>query len=100
MAHDMVWGNALDLIKLLDDHHVTILRNHPVRKITETGAESAGRQFRADSVVLAVGMEPVNGVTTEDLQGQIPEVYTIGDCVSPRHVMHAIWEGYRTARLV
>ena len=29
-----------------------------------------------------------------------PNVYTIGDCVEPRKVMEAIWEGFRTARLV
>jgi 2-enoate reductase len=100
LAHDMIWGNALDLIKLLDDHHVRILTNQHVRKITEAGADSANQHFDADSFVLAIGMQPVNGISVEELKDMIPEVYAIGDCIRPRHVMSAIWEGYRTARLI
>ncbi len=37
---------------------------------------------------------------TEELSGLMPEVYAIGDCVRPRHVLNAIWEGYRTAYLI
>jgi pyruvate/2-oxoglutarate dehydrogenase complex dihydrolipoamide dehydrogenase (E3) component len=45
-------------------------------------------------------MQPVNGISVEELKDMIPEVYAIGDCIRPRHVMSAIWEGYRTARLI
>jgi 2-enoate reductase len=100
LAHDMVWGNALELIKLLDDHHVTILMNHRVNRITERGVDSAGRDLNADTVVLAVGMQSRREFSAEGLMNKIPEVYAIGDCVAPRHVLSAIWEGYRTARLV
>jgi 2-enoate reductase len=100
LAHDMIWGNALDLIKLLDDHHVRILTNQHVRKITEAGADSANQHFDADSFVLAVGMKSNNEIPLETLTDKIPEVYTIGDCVGPRHVLSAIWEGYRTAYLM
>ena len=100
LAHDMVWGNALDLVKQLDDHKVKILMNHRVVRITETGALSANQRFDADSVVLAVGMNAIQNIPVERLEGKVPEIYAIGDCVSPRHIMHAIWEGYRTARLI
>ncbi len=100
LAHDMVWGNALDLIKLLDDHEVKIYTNQRIIKITETGAESAERYFDADTIVLAVGMKPNFDISPEDMMERIPEVYSIGDCVRPRHVMNAIWEGYRTAYLI
>jgi len=100
LAHDMVWGNALDLVKQLDDHKVRILMNHRIVKITETGALSANQHFDAESIVLAVGMNPLQKIPVEMLEGKIPEIYAIGDCLSPRHVMQAIWEGYRTARLV
>ena len=100
LAHDMVWGNALDLIKQLDDHGVTILMNHRIQKITSEGACSADHLFEADSVVLAVGMDPIQKIPVEMLEEKIPEVYAIGDCVGPRHVMSAIWEGYRKARLI
>jgi len=100
LAHDMVWGNALELIKLLDDHHVTILMNHRVNRITERGVDSTNVHLDADTVVLAVGMESRREFCAESLMNKIPEVYAIGDCVAPRHVMSAIWEGYRTARLI
>lgn len=100
LAHDMVWGNALDLIKLLDDHAVKILMNNRIVKITERGADTADHQFEADSFVLAVGMNPIREISTEMLAERIPDVYAIGDCVSPRHVLSAIWEGYRKARLI
>lgn len=100
LAHDMVWGNALDLIKLLDDHKVKILNNNRVIRITETGVDSAHQHFDADTIVLAVGMQSNNEIPLEALAGRVPEVYAIGDCVRPRHVLNAIWEGYRTAYLI
>ena len=100
LAHDMVWGNALDLLKQLDDHEVKILTNHRILRITEMGAESAAHRFETESIVLAVGMNSIQKITVEELEKEIPEVYAIGDCVSPRHVMSAIWEGYRKARLI
>jgi 2-enoate reductase len=100
LAHDMVWGNALDLIKLLDDHNVKILNNNRVIRVTETGVDSAHQHFDADTLVLAVGMQSNNEIPLEALAGRVPEVYAIGDCVRPRHVMSAIWEGYRTAYLI
>ncbi len=28
------------------------------------------------------------------------EIYSIGDCVEPRKLLNAIWEGFRSARLI
>ena len=100
LAHDMVWGNALDLLKLLDDHQVKILTNSRVIKITESGVTCPTQQIPADTVVLAVGMQSINGCSAEILRDHVPEVYAIGDCVQPRHVMDAMWEGYRTAYVI
>jgi 2-enoate reductase len=100
LAHDMLWGNALDLIKLLDDHDVKISNNNRVIKITETGVDSAAQHFDAETLILAVGMKSNNEIPLEAVTDKTPEVYTIGDCVRPRHVMSAIWEGYRTAYLM
>jgi hypothetical protein len=49
--------------------------------------------------VLAVRLES-NDALFEAVQGKVPEVYAIGDCVESRMVMQAIWEGFRTARLI
>ena len=53
----------------------------------------------ADTVVLALGFKPRDGLQ-ENLQDKVPEVYAIGDCVEPRKVINAIWEGFRMARLI
>jgi 2-enoate reductase len=105
VARDMVWGNALDLIKLLDNNNAKILTNINVQKITEEGIylinqNGKGDVIKTDLVVLSVGMKSLNAISVESLRGMIPEVYAIGDYVKPRRVLNAIWEAYRTARLI
>jgi NADPH-dependent 2,4-dienoyl-CoA reductase/sulfur reductase-like enzyme len=39
--------------------------------------------LEADSVVLAVGMRPDDRLARE-LEGVVPELYTVGDCAEPR----------------
>ena len=101
---DMVWGNALDLMKLLDDANVKILTGIEVEEITDKGIiivdkENKTRTIEADTIVFARGMKP-NRELVEALQDRLPEVYAIGDCVEPRKILNAIWEGFRTARLI
>jgi 2-enoate reductase len=105
VAHDMVWGNALDLVKLLDDNKVEILtRSIPVR-ITETGLDlvdpkGRGSTVKADTVVVAVGMKSNSGALVDQLWNKVPEVIPIGDCVKPRKIIDAIGEGYRRAYVI
>ena len=53
----------------------------------------------ADTVALAVGFKP-NNQLFQALMDKIPEIHAIGDCIEPRKVIDAIWEAYRTTRLV
>ncbi len=46
----------------------------------------------ADTVVLAVGYSPENGLV-EELRGIVSEIYTAGDCNSPRDGLEATREG-------
>jgi 2-enoate reductase len=105
VASGMVWGNALELVKLLDDHKVKIEINKEVTKITPSGVElsdSADEKsfLEAANIVLAVGMESIGTSLEENIEDKVPQVYKIGDYVRPRKVLNAIWEGYRLARLV
>jgi len=105
LPDDMPWGNALDLVKLLVENKVKILDNTQVLRITESGVDVANQQgehvsLTADTLVIARGMKPTHGELAEILGDKVPEVYPIGDCVRPRVVLNAIWEGYRTARLI
>ena len=104
VANDMVWGNALELIKLLDDNAVTILTSSNTRRITEAGVyftdeDGEEKMLEADTIVIAVGMK-CNSEMIRDINDKVCEVYAIGDCAEPRKLLSAIWEGYRKGRLV
>jgi thioredoxin reductase len=101
----MNWINALHLIKLLDENHVKILDNHRALGVTESGVDVANQKgekssLAADTIIIARGMKSTDGSFEESLKDIVQEVYNIGDCIEPRRVMEAIWEGYRKARLV
>jgi len=34
------------------------------------------------------------------LDGKVPELYAIGDCVEPRLIINAMWEAFHTARKI
>jgi 2,4-dienoyl-CoA reductase-like NADH-dependent reductase (Old Yellow Enzyme family)/NADPH-dependent 2,4-dienoyl-CoA reductase/sulfur reductase-like enzyme len=52
-----------------------------------------------DTVVLACGGRSVDYVA-RSLRGAVPEVYTIGDALTPRRLLHAVLEGARVARAI
>lgn len=55
--------------------------------------------LKADTVVLAVGMQSENKLAKE-LQGLAPEVYAVGDCIEPRDAREAIYEGAEVGRQI
>ena len=67
--------------------------------ITITNKSNQNSTLGAGTVVIATGMKP-NNELTEELKYQASEIYTIGDCAEPRKLTNAIWEGFRTARLI
>jgi len=104
VASDMHLANRMHLLKLLADANVKIFTDTNILEITDKGvaiADKGGRKsiLEADRVVFALGFKPDTRLL-EALKDEVPEVYAIGDCVEPRKVMNAIWEGFRTARLV
>jgi NADPH-dependent 2,4-dienoyl-CoA reductase/sulfur reductase-like enzyme len=50
-----------------------------------------------DAVVLSLGNDP-NDALYRALRGEVGELYRIGDCVTPRRIEHAVFEGHRTGR--
>jgi len=49
----------------------------------------------ADTIVLAIGYQPENGLV-EEIKGVVSELYTAGDCNSPRDGLDATREGMET----
>jgi pyruvate/2-oxoglutarate dehydrogenase complex dihydrolipoamide dehydrogenase (E3) component len=52
-----------------------------------------------DTIIIAVGGQPEDALHRA-LKGVRPDVYTVGDCLAPRRVVHAVLEGSRAARSV
>ena len=101
---DTFWINALDLKERLDNAKVEIMTYTNVLEITDEGVVIADQEgkvstLEAATIILAVGLKP-NKELAEALHDKLPEVYAIGDCIDSRLVLNAIWEGFRTARLV
>ncbi len=97
-------NNRLHMLKLLAESGIRVLTETRVIEIADTGvmvADRSGAQrcLEADTVVIAAGFTPNDGLSRA-LLGKVPEVYPIGDCVEPRKVINAIWEAFRTARLI
>lgn len=55
--------------------------------------------LKADTVVIAMGAKPENKLINE-LEGIVPELYAIGDCVEPRNALWAIREGAELGRRI
>lgn len=62
-----------------------------------TFTSQEGRIEGVDTVVHAVG-SIANDQLYRSLKEKIKEIYAVGDCVTPREVMHAIYEGSKVGR--
>ena len=87
---------------LLIFYNVVTLTGHTMQEITDEGvvvqdAKNEEKLINADTVVLAVGLSPVNELY-HSLIEKFPEVYDIGDCQKPRNIMAAVWNGYELGR--
>ena len=91
---------ALMLMRL-DSLKVNIMRKSKVIQIkdncilvqTENGNECV---INTDTVVIAVGVRPINNLSDKLKGAKIPHT-VIGDCVKPRKIYEAIQEAYRAA---
>ncbi len=84
-------------------HDVKVITKATARRITEAGVvyEHDGKEelAEADTVVIATGSKPETGLY-DALQGALPEVYRIGDCVKARTACEAIEEAALIARKI
>ena len=102
IGRDMCAPNRLHILHLLSECNVKVLTNTRIVEITAEGAVVADPQGKrsvvpAESVVIAIGYASERQLL-EDLGPVAPEVYAIGDCVTPRKAMSAIWEGFHLSR--
>ena len=95
-----------DVYRRLSRKGVVITPNTSVLAITPDCVDVAdsftGTERRItgiDTVVLAMGNEARNDLHRA-LDGKVPELHAIGDCVAPRKLDDAILDGERAGRMV
>ena len=97
IAPDMEPINRMDLLARLQRADVEVLFGKNVERI-ERGRVvvrskcGARETIAASAVVLAVGAASATGLF-ESLEGKVPRVERVGDCVRPRKIMDAVYQG-------
>jgi 2-enoate reductase len=96
-------NSRMGLMDMVTESRVKVLTDTKLLEVMGQGifvnAEGAGKKLKADSVVLAVGFKP-ESTLRDELEGRVPELFAVGDCVEPRKIINAIWEGFHTSRLI
>lgn len=96
-------NSRMGLINMVTESKVKVLTGTELLEVVGQGvlvnAEGARKELKADSVVLAVGFKP-ESTLRDELEGKVPELFAVGDCVEPRKIINAIWEGFHTSRLI
>jgi 2-enoate reductase len=101
LAADLFEANRDMLLDLLKVKGVNVLTNCRVEKVSPgivlyRLSDGAKGEVRTDSIILAIGRQPVNGLLRQ-INECVKEVHAIGDCVAPRKVIDAMWEAYKKA---
>ncbi len=96
--------NRLMLLDLLKFHRVEVLTRTSLLAISPEevlllNRDSERRNFRADTVVLAVGLKPQQGLY-QTLRGQISNLYLVGDSRQAQNIMNAVWDAYEVGRMI
>jgi 2,4-dienoyl-CoA reductase-like NADH-dependent reductase (Old Yellow Enzyme family)/thioredoxin reductase len=102
LATDMEKTHRQYLLRRLDLRGVNIVTRARAEAVTEEGliiTTVTGQRdiLAADTIVLASGVTPDQSLY-EEISGKVPEIYQIGDCVTPRGLMEAIAEGFLIAQ--
>ena len=97
-------ANKLMLLDLLALNGVKIEVNTTVQEIADDGIIAVDKYLKqskpqADTVVLAVGLEPDDHLY-KLLIGKVANLYALGDCQDPQRIMGAIWDSYEVARSI
>jgi pyruvate/2-oxoglutarate dehydrogenase complex dihydrolipoamide dehydrogenase (E3) component len=93
------------LLDALNEKGLTMLNEREVVKISDKNIEVINKNngkreaIERDWIVLATGMKPVQKLADE-LEGEVAELYCIGDCNKWALMIEAIFEGSQVARVI
>ncbi|MBI2871932.1 MAG: FAD-dependent oxidoreductase [Chloroflexi bacterium] len=97
LAKESPWTYREALLGRLRDLGVRFLTRHDVRrvqgrKVALDGSDGQTSTVEADLIVMARGSAP-QGQMAEALRRWVREVHVVGDCVEPRTIAEAVYEG-------
>jgi 2-enoate reductase len=103
-ARPVPWMNRVMLLDLLKFHRVEVMTDSSLFEVTDKGAvvihkDSHRETLPADTVIIAVGLESEQGIYRQ-LQGNLTNLYLIGDAREAKNIMNAIWDAYEVARTI
>jgi pyruvate/2-oxoglutarate dehydrogenase complex dihydrolipoamide dehydrogenase (E3) component len=92
------------LLNWLDEKGVAMMPGVKYEEITNQGLtittkEGKKQILEADTIVTTLPLLP-NTELLKELNGIVPEVYSIGDCKNPHLIVDAIADGSRIARAI
>ncbi len=98
------WMNRVMLLDLLKFHKVDTMTNYSLSEVIDKGAvvihkDSRRENIPADTIIIAVGLESERGIYRR-LQGNLTNLYLIGDAREAKNIMNAIWDAYEVARTI
>jgi 2-enoate reductase len=103
LPEDINLNTRMGLLSMIKQSGIEVLTETRLVAVTDDGVlvSCAGgeKELKADSVVLALGFRPESQLR-QQLEGIVPELFVIGDCLQPRKIINAIWEGFHTARSI
>jgi NADPH-dependent 2,4-dienoyl-CoA reductase/sulfur reductase-like enzyme len=102
IANDVEWSQRMYLMERFATYHLDIHTSTTVKGITGNGVqvedkEGNVKELPADTVVLAMGAVPNNGLVSA-LEDIVDDLYTIGDCNKPYRILEAVHEAAYIAR--
>jgi len=96
VASDEEFTRRVLMLKMFEEKHINVMTNTKITMIIDTGVQvetgPETTEIEADTVVLALGMTPENGLV-EELKGKT-EVVVVGDAVKVRNALEATREGF------
>ena len=105
IAGDMDPLNRQGLMEALEGRDIVFQTNKEIQEITEKGVLVTDKKsnekelIEGDAVVLALGSKSVSSLA-DNLKDKAVELFTVGDCIEPRRMEQAIYEGSLVARRI
>lgn len=101
LAPEMALPLRWIVMETLNTNQVTMLAGVTCDEVTPEGMlittkEGLKKTIEADTIIIATGTEPDNGLLTI-LQNKVPEVFLVGDCSKIGFIKDAIADGFKVA---